>query len=141
MGRYTPHGDAKPVREPIGRPGDFGQAGQAYGNFEPWERGELVNLGHNPAPCGQRIRDAIIDHPTRADADHGRRTTETTHRHAGQVDGDNHAGQVTPFADRHHAAATRSGGGRFSWRHDSNASPVVYSWRVGDPGAGGADRE
>jgi len=38
-------------------------------------------IGHNLAQCIKPIQDAIISHCTRADADYGRRVTESMHKH------------------------------------------------------------
>ena len=71
------------TKEPIDRPNNFAQAGQTYRDFEPWERDELVNnIGHNLAQCIKPIQDAIIDHCAQADADYGRRVTESLAKHA-----------------------------------------------------------
>ena len=79
---HQPHYDADLVRAPIDRPNNFGQAGQTYRDFEPWERDELVNnIGHNLAICTKDIQDRIISYCTQADADYGRRVTEKLHEH------------------------------------------------------------
>ncbi|MGX4584250.1 catalase [Paenibacillus chitinolyticus] len=74
---HEPAYNAKLVREKIDRPNDFGQAGDTYRKFEPWEKDELIsNLVNNLKICKPVIRDKMVEYFTQADAEYGRRVTE-----------------------------------------------------------------
>ncbi|MFK7692384.1 catalase [Paenibacillus sp. HJGM_3] len=74
---HEPAYNDKLVREKISRPNDFGQAGDTYRKFEPWERDELVaNLVDALKICHPEIQSKMIGHFTQADPDYGRRVKE-----------------------------------------------------------------
>ncbi|MCY9591945.1 catalase [Paenibacillus chitinolyticus] len=74
---HEPAYNAKLVREKIDRPNDFGQAGDTYRKFEPWEKDELIsNLVNNLKICKPVIRDKMVEYFTQADAEYGRRVAE-----------------------------------------------------------------
>ena len=79
---HQPHYNADLMRAPIDRPNNFGQAGQTFRDFEPWEQDELVNnIGHNLAMCTKEIQDKIIYACTQADATYGQRVTDALRKH------------------------------------------------------------
>ena len=72
--RHEHYYEGKLVSAPIDRTNNFGQAGETYRNFEPWEQDELIkNLSDALAICDPRIQQAMIDHFTQADEDYGNR--------------------------------------------------------------------
>ncbi|WP_207425596.1 catalase [Pedobacter sp. SYSU D00535] len=74
---YTPHYNAKLVRQKIDRTNDFKQAGERYRSFEDWEREELINnLVQTLKPCDKRIQDKMVEMLTQCDEDYGRRVAE-----------------------------------------------------------------
>ncbi|MET3504026.1 catalase [Halalkalibacter oceani] len=74
---HKPHYDDKLVREPIDRQNNFGQAGDTYRSFEPWEQDELIsNLVDALSVCQPHIQEKMIEHFTKADEDYGRRVAE-----------------------------------------------------------------
>ncbi|MBZ9712689.1 catalase [Deinococcus multiflagellatus] len=74
---HTPHVSGQLVRQSIDRTNDFGQAGERYRAFEPWERDELIrNLVDTLAPVDPRIQQRMIQLFTQCDADYGRRVAE-----------------------------------------------------------------
>ncbi|WP_339279526.1 catalase [Paenibacillus sp. FSL W8-1187] len=78
---HEPAYDARLVREKIGRTNDFGQAGDTYRKFEPWERDELVkNLVDALKMCRPVVRDKMIGYFKEADADYGKRVAEALAR-------------------------------------------------------------
>nr|WP_270877660.1 catalase [Paenibacillus aestuarii] len=65
------------VRQKIDRTNDFGQAGDTYRKFEPWEREELIaNLVNALMVCHPVIQRKMIEHFTQADADYGKRVSD-----------------------------------------------------------------
>lgn len=88
---HEPEYNARLVREPIDRQNNFGQAGDTYRSFEPWEQDELIaNLVDALSKCKQDIRERMISYFTEADADYGRRVREglekVGHVESGQID-------------------------------------------------------
>ena len=74
---HTPFYSASLVREKIDRQNNYGQAGDTYRNFEPWERDELIfNLVSNLSGCKKHIQDKMVEHLTACDEDYGRRVAE-----------------------------------------------------------------
>ena len=65
------------VRQPISRENDYAQAGARYRAFSDWERDELINnLVIQLAPCGDDIKQRMIGHLTKCDANYGRRVAQ-----------------------------------------------------------------
>ena len=72
--QHTPFVSGNVVRQPISRENDYGQAGDRYRAFSDWERDELIkNLVMQLSPCGDDIKQRMIEHLTKCDADYGRR--------------------------------------------------------------------
>lgn len=65
------------VRKEIARTNNYGQAGERYRAFEPWERDELVsNLVSALQQCNPDIQQRMVDHLTHADAEYGGRVAQ-----------------------------------------------------------------
>ncbi|RAV20081.1 catalase [Paenibacillus contaminans] len=74
---HEPAYTAKLVREKIGRPNDFAQAGDTFRKFSDEEREELIgNLVDALKICEPVIQDNMIAHFTQADPEYGRRVSE-----------------------------------------------------------------
>ena len=74
---HTPFVSGPVVRQTIGREHNFGQAGDRYRSFEPWERDDLIaNLVGALAQCGEDIQQRMLWYFSLADADYGRRVAE-----------------------------------------------------------------
>lgn len=74
---HEPAYTAKLVREKIGRPNDFAQAGDTFRKFSDEEREELIgNLVDALKICEPVIQDNMIAHFTKADPEYGRRVSE-----------------------------------------------------------------
>ena len=74
---HTPYVEGHVVRQHISRRNDFGQAGDRWRAFEPWERDELVsNLVAGLKPCGEDIQQRMLWYFSQADAEYGRRVAE-----------------------------------------------------------------
>ncbi len=74
---HTPFVSGHVVRKPISRENDYQQAGERYRAFADWERDELIrNLVGQLGPCGADIRQRMIDHLSKCDAEYGRRVAE-----------------------------------------------------------------
>ena len=69
---------AGPVqRKEIARANDYGQAGERYRAFEPWERDDLVkNLVGALRQCNPDIQERMVHHLTRCDSDYGARVAQ-----------------------------------------------------------------
>jgi catalase len=71
---HTPFVSGHVVRRTIARENNYGQAGDRYRSFEPWERDELVaNLVDALSQCGDDIQQRMLWHFAQADADYARR--------------------------------------------------------------------
>jgi catalase len=74
---HTPFVSGNVVRQPISRLNDYGQAGDRYRAFEPWEQDELVsNLVGQLEPCTAEIKHRMVEHLYRCDVEYGRRVAE-----------------------------------------------------------------
>nr|WP_042163735.1 catalase [Paenibacillus gorillae] len=74
---HQPSYNASLVKQTIERTNDFGQAGDTFRKFEPWEREELIrNLGEALATCSPIIQQAMIANCTQADTEYGRLVAE-----------------------------------------------------------------
>ena len=101
---HEPAYNAKLVRQRLERTNDFGQAGETYRAFEPWERDELINnLVQGLGPCKADIRERMISYFTQADPDYGKRVAEglATYDKAGPApSGQRNPGQAASEAER-----------------------------------------
>ncbi|PTA69059.1 catalase [Deinococcus arcticus] len=74
---HTPYVAGHLVGQTLDRTNDFGQAGERYRAFEPWERDELIrNLVDALAPADTRIQERMVELLTQCDADYGRRVAQ-----------------------------------------------------------------
>ncbi|WP_437813968.1 catalase [Sorangium sp. So ce1078] len=74
---HEPAVSGRVQRRTIARTNDYGQAGERYRAFEPWERDELVkNLVEALSQCDRTIQERMIGHLTQCDQDYGRRVAE-----------------------------------------------------------------
>jgi catalase len=74
---HQPFVSGQLVRQKIERTNDYQQAGERYRMFTDAERDELVsNLVGALAECTETVRNQMLDHLTRCDADYGRRVAE-----------------------------------------------------------------
>ncbi|GGG51799.1 catalase [Paenibacillus radicis (ex Gao et al. 2016)] len=74
---HQPSYNASLVKQKIERTNDFGQAGDTFRKFEPWEREELIrNLGEALATCSPVIQQAMTANCTQADPEYGRLVAE-----------------------------------------------------------------
>jgi catalase len=65
------------MRKPIARTNDYGQAGDRYRSFEPWERDDLIlNLGTALRECDRDTQTRMVDHLRQCDPDYGQRVAE-----------------------------------------------------------------
>lgn len=75
---HKPRYEANLVRQKLEKTNDFGQAGDTYRAFEKWEQDELVrNLVDALKVCNSEIQNRMIKHFTNADAEYGRRVSDT----------------------------------------------------------------
>jgi catalase len=71
---HTPHVSGDLVRKPISRTNNYGQAGERYRTFQPWERDELIkNLVGELKQCNKDIQERMVWHFSQCDQDYGRR--------------------------------------------------------------------
>jgi catalase len=69
------------VRQPIGRTNDYGQAGERYRSFAPWERDDLIrNLVSALSECDEDTQERMIDHLGRCDEEYGNRVADGLRR-------------------------------------------------------------
>jgi catalase len=62
------------VRQPISRTNDYGQAGDRYRSFEPWERDDLIaNLVSALSECDPSTQERMVAHLRKCDPGYGRR--------------------------------------------------------------------
>jgi catalase len=74
---HEPFVSGKVVRQEISRINNYGQAGERYRAFEPWERDELIsNLVTNLKQCNRDIQERMVWHLSQADAEYGRRVAD-----------------------------------------------------------------
>ena len=74
---HTPHVEGNLVREAIERKNPYGQAGERYRTFEPWEQDELVsNLVSNLKQCNPDIQERMVGHLLQCDAEYGQRVAD-----------------------------------------------------------------
>jgi catalase len=74
---HTPYVAGHVVQQTLSRTNDYGQAGERYRSFEPWERDELIsNLVGLLSECGEDIQQRMIAHFTKADPDYGQRVAD-----------------------------------------------------------------
>ena len=74
---HEPYVSGKVVRKEISRLNNYGQAGERYRTFEPWERDELIsNLVTNLKQCNQDIQARMVWHFSQCDEEYGRRVAE-----------------------------------------------------------------
>ncbi|GIP22600.1 catalase X [Paenibacillus sp. J22TS3] len=85
---HEPRYNDRLTRQKIERPNDFGQAGETYRQFEPWEQDELIrNLVANLQLCKPHIQNQMIQYFTEADQEYGRRVADGLEAVRGQVTG------------------------------------------------------
>ncbi len=85
---HQPLVSGKVVRQGITRTNDYGQAGDRYRSFEPWERDDLIlNLVDALAACSEETTARMIDHFTKCDADYGQRVADGLAMHASKTEG------------------------------------------------------
>jgi catalase len=74
---HTPFVSGHVVRQAISRQNNYGQAGDRYRSFEPWERDELVaNLVDALSQCGTDIQQRMLWHFAQADAGYAQRVAD-----------------------------------------------------------------
>lgn len=74
---HTPYVQGPVVRQAISRSNNYGQAGERFRSFEPWERDELVNnLSTHLKQCSPEIQRRMIDHLTQCDQEYGARVAD-----------------------------------------------------------------
>ncbi|XWJ73188.1 catalase-related domain-containing protein [Sorangium cellulosum] len=74
---HEPAVSGRVQRRTIARTNDYGQAGERYRAFEPWERDELVkNLVDALSQCDRGIQERMVGHLVQCDKDYGRRVAE-----------------------------------------------------------------
>ena len=74
---YTPFVEGDLVREPIERKNPYGQAGERYRTFQPWEQDELIsNLVGNLKQCNPDIQERMVGHLLQCDAEYGQRVAD-----------------------------------------------------------------
>jgi catalase len=71
---HTPFVSGHVVRQPISRTNDYGQAGDRYRSFEPWERDDLIaNLVSALSDCDASTQERMVAHLRTCDVEYGRR--------------------------------------------------------------------
>ena len=71
---HQPMVSGRIVQQPLARTNDYGQAGERYRSFEPWERDDLIlNLVAALRGCDSETQERMVDHLRRCDADYGQR--------------------------------------------------------------------
>lgn len=74
---YTPFVSGNVVRQQISRTNDYGQAGERYRSFEPWERDDLIlNLVTALAQCDSGIQERMVTHLRQCDSEYGQRVAD-----------------------------------------------------------------
>jgi len=74
---HEPMVSGKVTRQEISRTNNYGQAGERYRTFAPWERDELIsNLVGALAQCNQDIKERMVWHLAQCDAEYGRRVAD-----------------------------------------------------------------
>lgn len=74
---HTPFVSGPIVRQPIARTNDYGQAGDRYRSFEPWERDDLIlNLVSALRDCDAETQQRMIAHLRQCDAEYGQRVAD-----------------------------------------------------------------
>jgi catalase len=67
----------KVVRQEISRTNNYGQAGDRYRAFEPWERDDLIlNLVTQLKQCNKDIQERMVWHFSQCDEEYGRRVAD-----------------------------------------------------------------
>ncbi len=74
---HQPEVSGKVVRQELRRTNNYGQAGERYRSFEPWERDELIkNLVGALEKCDRDIQDRMVNHFSQCDPDYGKRVAD-----------------------------------------------------------------
>jgi catalase len=74
---HTPFVSGHVVRQPLSRTNDYGQAGDRYRSFEPWERDDLIlNLVSALRDCDADTQARMVSHLRQCDADYGQRIAD-----------------------------------------------------------------
>jgi catalase len=74
---YTPHYNAKLVRQKIDRTNDFKQAGERFRALEGWERDDLIlNLVNTLAPAKKHIQEKMVELFNKCDPEYGKRVAD-----------------------------------------------------------------
>jgi catalase len=74
---HTPVVSGKVVRQEISRTNNYGQAGERYRAFKPWERDELIkNLVGALKACDRDVQERMVEHFTQCDKEYGQRVAQ-----------------------------------------------------------------
>jgi len=74
---HTPFVSGNVVKQTLGRENNYGQAGERYRAFEPWERDELIaNLVGALKQCNPDIQTRMVEHLRQCDPEYGERVAE-----------------------------------------------------------------
>jgi len=74
---HTPVVTGKVVRQEIRRTNNYGQAGDRYRAFKPWERDELIkNLVGALKACDRDVQERMVEHLSLCDQEYGKRVAQ-----------------------------------------------------------------